>query len=432
MRNKSKDTLIVLTRLPCEGKNKTRLIPALGPAGAAAMHDRLARHAIGRASSFAMMHPSIDLQIHLDGGTPAQGRAWLGNDIDCHPQSSGDLGQRIFSAIKRAFDTGAERVVLIGTDCPSLDEKCFEKAYQSLDKGDLVYVPAADGGYVLVGMSRPIPEVFQNIEWGGPKVLDQSLAAASAASCRVQLLDALRDVDLPEDLPLANQVLTGGSSLSVILPTLNEAANLEKLLERLKKANPHEIIIADGGSQDRTVEIAKKAGVRVISSEKGRAAQMNAAAAIATGEFLLFLHADTLPPENFPQIISRILQQPGISAGAFSFALSGNLSTAHWIETLVNLRCRFFQTPYGDQGMFLRRQIFTHLGGFPDWQVMEDFHFIRRLKSLGRVSTAEEIAHTSPRRWQDGGTIRTFLRHQLMLGAYHIGVPARHIAKLRP
>lgn len=207
MRRRSKDTLIVLTRLPSEGKNKTRLIPALGPAGATAMHDRLARHAIGRASSFVMTKPTARLQIHLDGGTPAQGRAWLGSDIDCFPQASGDLGQRMFSAINYAFTSGAERVVLIGTDCPSINEELLDKAFNSLDEADLVYAPAADGGYVLIGMSRPIREVFHDIEWGGAKVLDQSLTAARAAGCRVFLMDTLRDVDLPEDLPFANQVL---------------------------------------------------------------------------------------------------------------------------------------------------------------------------------------------------------------------------------
>jgi len=424
--------LIVMTLLPGEGKNKTRLIPALGPSGATAFHDRLARHTIGRAPSFTLLHPKTRLQIHLDGGTPAQGRAWLGN-VPCHPQATGDLGRRMSSAIDQAFASGAKRVVVIGTDCPSINENIPGKAYQTLDSADLVYAPASDGGYVLVGLSLPIPEVFRNIEWGGPQVLDLSLAAARATGCRTFLMNTLDDVDLPDDLPHANQALMQGDSLSVIIPTLHEEASLTGLLDHLKQAGPHEIIVADGGSNDRTVEIATQAGVRVISAPKGRATQMNAAATTATGGFLLFfLHADTRPPGNYPQIISGILQQPGTAAGGFRFALGGNLRSAPLIESLVNLRCRVFSTPCGDQGLFLRRKIHNHLEGFPEWPVLEDLNIIESLKSLDRVRIAAESATTSPRRWASGGTIRTFLRHQLMLTAYFAGFPPEKIAKPRP
>ncbi len=159
---------------------------------------------------------------------------------------------------------------------------------------------------------------------------------------------------------------------------------------------------------------------------------MNHAAAMATGEFLLFLHADTMPPADYPQVIIRVLQSPATSAGAFRFELSGNLRCAPMIEALVNLRCRLLGTPYGDQGLFMRRRIFRHLGRFPAWPVLEDLHMVRRLKRLGPVRIASQSARTSTRRWEKGGTIRTFLRHQLMLAAYRLGIPARHIARLRP
>jgi len=426
-----RDVLVVMTRLPRDGRNKTRLIPALGSAGATAFHDRLARHAVGRASSYAMMHPGTRLQIHLEGGTPAEGRAWLG-DVDCHAQSDGDLGKRMQSAVDLAFSKGARRVVVMGTDCPSIDEPLLEDAFHSLESADLVFGPAADGGYYLVGLSRPCPAVFSAIEWGGPQVLDQSLASARKSGFHTTLLGVLSDVDVPEDLPSANAVLAGGTSLSVIIPTLNEEIRLPFLLERLKQSNPHEIIVADGGSRDRTVEIARQAGVRVISVAKGRASQMNLAAAMATGEFLLFLHADTIPPPEYQQVVTRLLQSPATSAGAFRFELAGDLPSAPLIESLVNLRCRLLGMPYGDQGLFMRCRIFHHVDRYPDWPVMEDLHMVRRLKRLGRVRTAPEAARTSTRRWEKGGTIRTFLRHQLMLAAYHLRVPPQVIAKLRP
>lgn len=428
--SKSRDVIIVMTRLPREGRNKTRLIRALGSAGATAMHDRLARHTVGRASSYAMMHPETALEVHLAGGSPEQGRAWLG-DVHCIAQHPGDLGRRMQAAADRAFSCGAKRVVIIGTDCPSLDEKYLSEAFGALEGNDAVYGPAADGGYVSIGLSKPCPQLFTNIAWGESRVLEQSLTAARDSSLKVALLETREDVDTPDDLPAAEAALATGESISIIIPTLNEEEHLPLLLEHLKRGSPHEIIIADGGSSDRTVEIAGAAGARIVHAAKGRASQMNLAAATATGEFLLFLHADTLPPENYTAVIRSILHTPGTSAGAFRFALKGELRTAFLIERMVNLRCRLFQTPYGDQGLFLRRQIFHHAERFPDWSVLEDLHLVRKLKRIGRIRHSAESARTSPRRWQQGGTIRTFLRHQLMLAAYHIGVPARHIAKLR-
>jgi uncharacterized protein len=427
---KCKDAIIVMTRLPHEGRNKTRLIPALGPMGATEFHDRLARHAIGRASAYALMNPGTKLQVQLEGGSALEGQNWLG-EINCYVQKDGDLGQRLQAAVEQAFSEGADRVLVMGTDCPSLDEPLLAEAFDSLQRADLVFGPAADGGYYLVGLTRPNREIFENIEWGGQQVLKQSLAAAATCGLHVYLLDVHSDVDVAEDLSAANAILTAGNTLSVIVPTLNEELHLLKLLEQLKQASPHEIIVVDGGSSDGTVALAEQASVRVIKGPRGRASQMNLAAAKASGEFLLFLHADTLPPPHYPQVISRILQSPGTSAGAFRFTLAGDLAGASLIESLVHFRCRLLGLPYGDQGLFIRRQIFCHVGGFPDWPVLEDLHMVRCLKRLGPVSIAPQAAMTSSRRWEKGGTIRTFLRHQWMLMAYYIGVPPRMIARRR-
>ena len=425
-----KDSIIVMTRFPREGKNKTRLIPALGSTGATAFHERLARHAIGRASSYALMRPGTKVRVQLEGGSAVDGQTWLG-EIDCRVQQNGDLGQRLQAAVEQAFSVGARRVLVMGTDCPSLDEPLLAEAFDSLDQADLVFGPAADGGYYLIGLTRPMPNVFVNIDWGGPQVLKQSLAAATTCGVNASLLDVRPDVDVPADLPAAYSALAAGNTLSVIVPTLNEEARLPKLLKRLKQASPYEIIIADGGSSDRTVEIAEQAGAHVIHAPKGRASQMNLAAAMASGEFLLFLHADTMPPPDYPRVIQRVLQSPGTSAGAFRFALAYDFAAAPLIESLVHLRCCLQGTPYGDQGLFIRRRIFCHLDGFPNWPVLEDLHLVRRLKRLGPVRTAQHAAVTSPRRWENGGIVRTFLRHQLMLAAYYTGIPPRMIARLR-
>ena len=425
--------LNVMTRLPREGRNKTRLIPALGKAGAMHFHDKLARHAIGRASSFCMAGKKRHLRVCIEGGTSIEGKTWLGDDsLDCREQASGDLGNRMETAARDAFEEGAKKVIIIGTDCPSIDESVLASATEALDSHDLVYVPATDGGYVLVGMSKLVPAVFRDISWGGEDVLEASLAAASSAGAKLKLLDPIPDVDLPEDLPAAEAALEKGATLSVIIPTYQEESRIAPLLTSLEESAPHEIIVSDGGSTDKTTTLATQLGATVITSAKGRAAQMNAAAEAATGEFLLFLHADTALPEGFAETIAKTLRQPNTPAGAFAFRLSGDLPAATLIESLVDLRCRFARTPYGDQGIFIRRSLFNATGGYPEVPVMEDLQLIRKLSKLGTIRIAPEPVYTSPRRWKQGGLVRTFIRHQLMLTAHTLRMPTSWIAKMRP
>lgn len=365
MPREAPDILIVMTRLPRVGRNKTRLIPALGPAGATAMHERLARHTIGRASAFALMHPGTALRICLDGGSAPDGRAWLG-DCDCRIQVDGDLGQRLAAAVDEAFATGARRVVVIGTDCPSLDEPLLAEAFAALDRSDLVFGPAADGGYYLIGLGRPCPQVFRGIDWGGPEVLHQSLEAARASGHAAALLEVRPDVDTPDDLPSAEASLALGNTLSVIVPTMDGESHLTLVLERLLAESPHEIIIAGSGSGDRIPTMELRAGVKLISTSGGIWSQMTYAAAIASGEFLLFLHAGNLPPAGYAETIRRILQQPGTSAGIFRFETDGDLSAAPLAESPADLRCTLRGTLLGEPGLFIRRRLFRRIDGSGD------------------------------------------------------------------
>lgn len=424
-----KRCLIVMTRLPVAGVTKTRLIPALGAAGASSFHDRLAKHAIGRASSLTLLDRDIKLIIQLAGGSPARGHEWLGGG-DIRPQSNGDLGERMKAAVTEAFDEGASEVVVIGTDCPSVDETLLGSAYEALMASDLVFGPAEDGGFYLVGMKQLCPEVFENVPWGESTVLEASLRQAERVGRKVALLDQRRDVDTPDDLPPAEKELERGTTISVVIPTLNEASVIADLVERLRSEGVHEVLVCDGGSTDATVQLAQKAGARVIPCQLGRAVQMNQGAKAASGEMLLFLHADTLPPEGFRSTVVRLLTMPGTSAGAFRFKLDGRFATGPVIEALVALRCRLFKLPYGDQGLFIRKRFFLHLVGFPEWPAMEDLHFVRRLKKAGTLRMADCPATTSSRRWREKGLVRTTLLHQAMLAAYYLGLSPSRFPKL--
>lgn len=430
MPHPSTSRIIVFSRLPQAGKTKTRLIPALGVEGAAAFHDRLARQMIGRASGYAMGDPVTALEIRIAGGNPAEARGWLGKG-DWREQGGGDLGQRMARASSEAFDAACSKVVIVGTDCPRLGDDTFTAAFDALDRSDVVFGPAVDGGYYLLGLSAPCPEIFEGISWGEGEVLADSLKRAHALGLGVTMLDELPDVDVPGDLPDGEVALDAGSTISVIIPTLNEEAHLGETLRHVLADHPHEVIVADGGSADATVSIARDHGAKVVSGVSGRALQMNHGAAAARGEFLLFLHADTRPPPNYSALVWNSLNRPSVAAGAFRLELDGEFVGGFLVEKLTEIRCRFCHLPYGDQGLFLRRSLFAELGGFPDWPVMEDLDLVRNLRRLGEVIVTREPARSSARRWEKQGLVRTFLRHQIMLGAYYLGIPPQHIARMR-
>ena len=210
--------------------------------------------------------------------------------------------------------------------------------------------------------------------------------------------------------------------ISIIIPVLNEASLIKDTLSRLQHNPDVEIIVVDGGSSDRTVSLAKQIGVAVITVTGGRAAQMNAGAAIAQGKILLFLHVDTQLPANYPTIITETLLQPNIIAGAFELAIDGAATSLRLVEMLVKIRSRFCSLPYGDQAIFLTKQVFTEIGGFAQLPIMEDFELVQRLQRQGKIAIAPTPVITSARRWQKLGVIKTTLINQLIILGYYLGI----------
>ena len=190
--------LIIFTRYPEPGKAKTRLIPALGAAGAVALHRQMAGHTMSQAKLLQV--DDVDIDVQFAGGDRAQMQDWLGSDLHYHPQIGGDLGDRITHAFQLAFDRGAKFVVTIGTDCPDLDASLLTSAFQKLIAHDLVIGAATDGGYYLIGLRRPIPDLFQNITWSTAAVYQQTIAIAEKLKLSIANLPMLSDIDRPEDL----------------------------------------------------------------------------------------------------------------------------------------------------------------------------------------------------------------------------------------
>lgn len=217
--------------------------------------------------------------------------------------------------------------------------------------------------------------------------------------------------------------------ISIIIPVLNEANTINGVLARILGASNLEVIVVDGGSQDETVALAQSVGVKVIAATSGRASQMNAGAAVATGSILLFLHADTHLPPAFDTLVRQVLQNPGTIAGAFELRIDAELWGIRLIEKMVNLRSRFFSLPYGDQAIFLKASIFKEIGGFPNLPIMEDFELMRCLKRYGNIAIVPVPVLTSGRRWQKLGVVRTTLINQLIIIGYFLKVPPAKLAR---
>ena len=220
--------------------------------------------------------------------------------------------------------------------------------------------------------------------------------------------------------------------ISVIIPALNEEDNIRRCIEGiLKEGCDCEVIVADGGSTDKTVEFAKSyPDVSFVQSQRGRGMQMNMGASAATGDILLFLHADTILESGWAAAILSVLEGTSISGGAFTFSIRSLLWKYRLVEAWVRLRCEIFSLPYGDQAIFVRKSTFGLIGGYKSIPIMEDVDFIGRLKKQGTIVILNKKAITSERRWSKRGLIKTAALNQLIMLLYKFGVNPNRLARI--
>jgi rSAM/selenodomain-associated transferase 2 len=216
--------------------------------------------------------------------------------------------------------------------------------------------------------------------------------------------------------------------LAVVIPALNEELRIASAIRSAREACADEIIVSDGGSSDRTVEIAQAAGAVVVSGEPMRARQMNAGAARASSEHIVFLHGDTELPRDAKSVIADALRQAEF--GGFQLEFAEPSARLRIVATLANLRTRFTRCPWGDQAQFIRREDFERSGGFREIELMEDYELAVRMKRSGRSVVVRSKVRTSGRRFLEKGILRTtFINWKIVL-MYRSGVDTATLRKI--
>jgi uncharacterized protein len=428
--------VLVMAKAPLPGRVKTRLEPVFTRAECAAIQARL----VERTARWA-------------AATAARGRAYVAYDppgerdrvaalvpegVELIEQRAGHLGERLADAAAHVHERHDGPLIVVGVDTRLTREHAREAIDRLQQGADVVLGPALDGGYYLISLARPAPALFaiDPQSWGGPNVLQESLAAAASAGLNVALLDPERDLDTPEDAaalredPELRDLLRNAKEpiVSVVIPTRDEAAALPGLLDHLSTLNGRfDVIVADGESSDGTAETAEshRSAPLVLRATGGRAAQLNAGARAAHGDPIVFLHADTRLPENAYDELTSTTAEGGNFALEFDGGDRFSRILGAWYRAQRRLGIY-----YGDSAIWVRARTFERLGGFRPLPIMDDYDFARRLERQANTACLPGPVTTSARRWRALGVPRTVLSWVVIRWLFLAGVPPERLANL--
>jgi rSAM/selenodomain-associated transferase 2 len=216
--------------------------------------------------------------------------------------------------------------------------------------------------------------------------------------------------------------------LAVVIPTFDEHGRIVPSVQSAQVPGV-EVLVVDGGSRDGTAELARGLGVRVLDAPKGRARQLSAGVRAAAGSVLLFLHADSILPEGWPSAVRDALADPEVAGGFFDLHFDERSMALRFVEWGVRLRVALFALPYGDQALFVRREVLEATGGIPMAPLMEDLDLVRAIKTKGKLARVQLPVVTSARRYRAGGVLPTMWRHWLALIAWRLGIDRRRVAR---
>ena len=424
-KQKSKQALLLFTRLPIAGKTKTRLIPYLQEEGAKEIHLALLRDFARLYQEFHRREKGVKLFLFFSPENVKEGIAEmkmlrkLFSDAEFVPQEGEDIFLKMKNAFLYTVQKGYSFSYLVGADIPFLTADSFYKVFSEGRKGKNALGESLDGGYYGIGLqsmlkesdldkifslgkkmetakvnmelNRTMKQEYNEREKQQAYIFEYTKTALYATHLPLLLLKKRRDIDDKEDIIAYRQLIPYNkalqssyigkeilrqSKISIIIPCYKEGDTLSKMEEQLRPYKKQaEILFADGGENHFSGEY------KVVPCLKGRAKQMNTAAKAASGDILFFLHCDSILPKDFLEEIREALRKTPVACFGIRFSPSTPLMTI--CSFISNHRVYDRKVMFGDQGIFLGRELFFQMGGFPDLPLMEDYQFSLNLKSRG-------------------------------------------------
>lgn len=453
--------IVVLAKPPLIGRCKSRLAADIGDGRATRLARAFLADTWGAISAYVSARPELDLLL-AQAGEPQEFPLLLPNPSVVR-QGSGDLGRRMATLIAGALDQ-RDRALLLGTDSPGLPLEHVTAALGALSGptataapggADLVMGAHEDGGFWCLGARAGHAALNGNtwlddLDWETPGTRARVQQRAKALGLRVAEAPGWFDVDRGADLDRLRGVLwadaerapetrallagdTGDEPLSIVVVALNESIGLDYCLERAREQpGPLELIVADGGSTDRSPERAAATGATVIVAPPGRGPQLRAGAAAATGDLLMFLHADVSLPPGATRAAREALADGRHEAGAFLTrheADPGLPDRAGPLLRLADLRSRYTRHPYGDQALFVTREAYEAVGGFRPLPLFEDFDLSRRLAKRAPLARVPDEVRVSGRRIQSR-PLRSAWMLTLLPILFRCGVSPERLARM--
>lgn len=433
---------IIFTREPVAGRTKTRMMPYLKPEECAELH-------VCFLKDFSRMIEDVDADVFVyyysEDGDFSTVRECFGDRVSYRPQSDGDIGRKMYYAITEVLDKGYASCVLTGSDIPELTADSVNYAFACLDNADAVVGRTADGGYHLIGMKEACEAPFTLEGYADDSVYNRTVAALEGAGLKVMAGHEYSDMDRPEDLRgfrqrmLKDERLAASHTgrficrmlkISIIVPVYNERSMIESIQNQLRPYKEEaEIIFVDGGSTDGTVSMISDE-FAALTSCKGRAKQMNEGARASSGDVLFFLHCDSVIPDDITGQIREVMRTSRY--GCFGIRFDSRNPFMLTNRLISNHRAWKRGIPFGDQGIFIDKELFFEMGGFPDIPIMEDYQFSLNLKSRGYMpGRTRDTITTSTRRFGKGivPVLLTEYRMWKLRSDYRRGADINSIAK---
>lgn len=444
--------VLLMAKHPSGGHVKTRLAADVGQQAAEDLHRAFVRLELRTVSSL-----DVDRRVCVEPLPPSEElRRWLGGDHQAAPQRGDGLGDRLHAALEDALSGGYGKAIALASDVPDLPAWHLSQAVRALDTHDTVLGPSADGGYNYIGFRAGTltRAAFDGVRMGTGAALSDTMLRLEAGGRRALLMPPWPDVDDRRGLQALWWRLEGArrrgrtpegagglldllgalapswrrDTLSVIIPALHEAEGIGRLLAHLRSmACPVDLepVVVDGAPERDTLAAMGDPGALAVPSPRGRARQMNAGAAAASGDVLLFLHADTLLPEGGLADAWSMASTGRCQVGAFRHGFDDERPLHDLVSRINDLRAQGMRAPWGDQAIFARRDAFEALGGYPEVEVMEDIALMAEVRRARmRVAFVPKRVRTSTRRFDaEGGILLGVARDLAIVTLYWLGAP---------